>query len=106
MTPRATGKPSIEVPTAELPGLVTSGSSTVEYIVFLNRRDGDSPGLVPRSQESVLPWFKQFLLMSTEFRTTQENALKRLLKAKVFELHYTKLDWAVERLQQLALTGK
>ena len=106
VTPRAAGKPSIEVPTSELSGLTTADSAIVEYIIFLNRRGVGAESLVPLSKESVLPWFTQLLTGTNESRVSQEAALKRLLSVPIFELRYRELDWAVERLDQLATTGR
>jgi len=35
-----------------------------------------------------------------------ETALRNLLDVQICELRYTDLDWAVERLEQLSLTGR
>lgn len=106
VTPRAAGKPSIEVPTSELPALATADSAIVEYVIFLDRRGVSPDSLVPLSKESVLPWFMQNINGANESRTFQEAALKRLLSVPIFELRYRDLDWAVERLDQLAITGR
>jgi hypothetical protein len=104
ITPRATGKPSIEVSTLEFPELITSDSARVEYIVFLNRRNAATPGLHPCSRESALRWFLQASLLSAG--AAAESGVRNLVGVEVFELRYTDLDWAVERLEQLALTGR
>src|SRR5271154_6328757 len=106
ITPRATGKPSIEVPTSEMPDLKTSDSATVEYVVFLNRRSQSADGLVPLSRSSVLPWFMKSITAATQSRSAQEAAVDRLLSVPIFELRYRDLDWAVERLERLADTGR
>jgi hypothetical protein len=106
VTPRATGKPSIEVPTCELPQLAIADSSNIKYIVFLNRKDVSNPRLIPVSQESILPWFKHSLMKAGESYSAQEDALRRLLQAEAFELCYRDLDSAVERLETLAVTGR
>jgi hypothetical protein len=106
ITPRASGKPSIEVPTAEFPGLKTSDSSNVEYVVFLNRRSQSADSLVPLSPSSVLSWFTQHITGASQCRSSQEAAIDRLLSVPIFELRYRDLDWAVERLERLAATGR
>jgi hypothetical protein len=106
ITPRASGKPSIEVPVAEFPGLKTSESTNVEYIVFLNRRSQSADGLVPLSRSSVLSWFMQHITAASQCRSAQEAAIDRLLSVPIFELRYRDLDWAVERLERLAATGR
>ncbi|QNI30745.1 aldolase [Alloacidobacterium dinghuense] len=106
ITPRAAGKPAIEVPTTELHNLVTTDSAIVEYIIFLNRRSMNSDSLVPLSKESVLPWFMQFITGANESRVSQEAALKALLSVPIYELRYSTLDWAVQRLDKLATSGR
>ncbi len=105
ITPRASGKPSIEIPTAELSGLATSESAQVQSIIFLNRRNGNRPELVRGSQEHARSWFSQFPYPGTSRHRAQQEAIDRLLEAPVFELRYTDLDWAIERLNMLARTG-
>jgi hypothetical protein len=106
ITPRAGGKPSIEVPTAEFPDLKTSDSASVEYVVFLNRRSQSADALVPLSRSSVLSWFMQSITAATQSRPAQEAAIDRVLSLPIFELRYRDLDWAVERLERLAVTGR
>jgi hypothetical protein len=106
ITPRATGKPSIEIPTADLPELITAESAIVKSIIFLNRRDAETPGLFPYARESALSWFSQFPLKTTASYGTQVAAIRHLLDVEIFELRYTDLDWAIERLETLALTGR
>jgi hypothetical protein len=105
MTPRAAGKPSIEVRTSEWPDLAVANSAFVDHIVFLNRNWVDAQELVPVRMSSVWPWFSQSLLSTGESRLAQERALTRLLGAGIYELRYRDLGWAIERLNQLAVTG-
>jgi hypothetical protein len=105
ITPRAAGKPSIEVPTADLPGLVISESAIVKSIVFLNRRKVHTPELLPFSRETAHSWFHQFLYANAASRTMQQAALRHLLEVPIFELRYTDLNWAIERLNTLAIKG-
>jgi hypothetical protein len=105
ITPRAAGKPSVEVRTSQWPDLAIANSALVEHIVFLNRKWVDNQELVPVRPSSVWPWFRQSLLSTSESRLGQERALKRLLGAGIYELRYRDLDWAIERLNQLALKG-
>jgi hypothetical protein len=105
MTPRAAGKPSIEVRTSEWPDLSIANSAFVDQIVFLNRSWVDAQELVPLRLSSVWPWFRQTLLSTADTRLAQERALTRLLGAGIYELRYRDLDWAIERLNQLAMMG-
>jgi hypothetical protein len=106
VTPRAAGKPSIEIPTAQFPELSTADSAAVEHIVFLNRCDGESPQLVPIARKWLMHWFSRYLITSVDSHSAHESAIRRLLEAETFELRYKDLDWAVERLQLLAFTGR
>ncbi|WP_263366664.1 phosphoenolpyruvate carboxykinase (ATP) [Edaphobacter bradus] len=105
VTPRATGKPSIEIPTAELPGFLTSESASIQSIVFLNRSNVRTPELVPYPWEKANAWFQQFPYDTASTRAAQQAALSHLLEVPIFELRYTGLDWAIDRLNTLALTG-
>ena len=105
ITPRATGKPSIEVPTAELQGLITSESAIVQAIIFLNRHDVLKPELVPSSREAASAWFRQFPSANTALYRQQQAAIDQLLEVPVYELCYTVLDWAIARLNRLAEQG-
>jgi len=105
ITPRASGKPSIEIPTAELEGLATSELATVNSIIFLNRDRVRRPQLVEASRKEAHSWFSQFPYLHTATYDEQQGAICHLLKVPIYELRYTELDWAVDRLNTLALTG-
>ena len=105
LTPRATGKPSIEIRTAEWPEIATASATQIDHVVLLNRRYADTQELVPLRPEAVWPWFTQFLISPPETRATQEAALAELLSAGVFELRYNDLGWAIDRINQLAQKG-
>lgn len=103
---RANGKPTIEVRTDSLPAIRTASESRVDYIVFLNRRDGGSGHvqLLPVAAEEGLnrlfstPW-------PAELPTGREQraAVERLMGAEIYEMRYREMDAAVGRLQQLVL---
>ena len=106
ITPRAAGKPSIEVRTSEWPEIATAGATPIDYIVFLNRRYADTRELTPLRSSAVWPWFTEHLISPAETRPAQEAALARLLTAGLFELRYSDLEWAIERINQLAQKGQ
>lgn len=108
VTPRvARNKPCIEVPTSELPEITTADSAVVDYLIFLNRDWTGSPELVPLSRQSVLPWLKRSLTFTAvNSQTIQDDVLRRLFDAQVFELRYKDLNWAIHRLNTLAQTGR
>jgi hypothetical protein len=105
ITPRAAGKPSIEVRTSELRDISTANETLVEHVLFLNRKYADTQELIPLRTSAVWPWFKQHLISPPEIRGAQETALSRLLSAGVFELRYRDLGWAIDRINQLVKKG-
>jgi len=89
ITPRATGKPSIEVSTLEFPELVTRDSAQIEYVVFLNRRNAATPGLHPFPCETAFRWFRESPLLDATATAVQETALRNLLEVPIYELRST-----------------
>lgn len=104
LTPRAEGKPSIEVATADLPGIVTSRSAIVRSIVVLDRRALTSPELIVLTRERAWAYFENSLYASAEIQKPQINALQRLLSADTYRLQYSGLQDAIQCLEQL--TGR
>jgi hypothetical protein len=105
ITPRAAGKPSIEVRMSEWPEIKTANTTPVDHIVFLNRTCADTQELISVRPSSVLSWFNQHFISPPEFRSLQEATLERLLAAGIFELRYHHLGWAIERINELAWKG-
>jgi hypothetical protein len=105
VTPRAAGKPSIELPTAPMTHLICAPSAEVNYLVFLNRRTPGPPELRRYCKDVARHFLRQVLYGSPESLAVQYDHHERLLTAEVYELRYTDLDWAVERLAQLAERG-
>jgi hypothetical protein len=105
ITPRATGKPSIEVPTASIPQMVCAPTTTVDFIVFLNRTSGGPPELVPYRKDVARYSMRQLFFGPRESLVPQYAAIERLLEVDVFELRYTCLEWAVDRLKMLVREG-
>ncbi len=106
ITPRAAGKPSIEIPISEFPGIVAEDSCEVHIIVRLSRREGKNSELVSAPKGSFENSFRRDLIPSTEMRSSHENAIRRIVEAETYELRYSDLDWAVDRLQRLVRTGR
>jgi hypothetical protein len=105
ITPRAAGKPSIEMQTADLPEMKTANATTLSYVVFLNRRCVDKQELVSVRPSSVVSWFRQNLISPPENRPAQDATVDRLLGLDVFELRYQTLEWAIDRINELAWKG-
>jgi hypothetical protein len=106
ITPRAAGKPSIELPTTAMPWMTPAETAQVDFIVFLNRRAIEPPELVPYRKDVARYFMRQVLYGSERSIATQYAALERLLTAEIFELRYRDLGWAVHRLEILAREGR
>ena len=103
---RATGKMSIELATATRPEIATIEECQVDHIVFLNRREPDPPGLWSLPRELALQYFEHHICFGEAgIRQAQRLSLENLVTANVFEMRYSDLDWAVERLETLVQDG-
>jgi hypothetical protein len=106
ITPRAAGKPSIELPTAPMPHMSCAQNAQVDYIVFVNRYSGGSQELRTYRKDVARYAMQQTFYGLPEMRKKHNETIERLLEAEVFELRYTELDWGVERLQRLVREGR
>jgi len=102
ITPRATGKMAIELATTTLSEIETTSECQVDYIVFLNRREPASRGLLSLPKEAAWQYFEQYMCFGEdEVYQAQRASIHELLNAKVFEMRYRDLGWAVDRLTTL-----
>jgi hypothetical protein len=101
ITPRAAGKPSIEMPTAVMPGITCAPTAHVDFLIFLNRSAAGPQHLVPYCKDAARQSLLQTLFGSPKSLAPRYAALERLLTARVLELRYSSLDWAVRRLESL-----
>ena len=106
ITPRAAGKPSIELPTAPMPHITCAQNAQADYIVFVNRHSGCSQELRPYRKDVARYAMQQTFYGLPEMRRKHNETIERLLEAEVFELRYTELDWGIERLQRLVREGR
>jgi hypothetical protein len=106
LTPRAGGKPSIELPTGPMQNIVRSQLEEVSFMVFLNRQSGGEPGLSPYLKDTARQFMRQVLYGTKETLAAQHQAIERLLKVDVLELRYDDLDWAIHRLRMLVEEGR
>jgi hypothetical protein len=106
MTPRAAGKPSIELPTAGRAGFVQAESAEVRALVFLNRKDEGEPRLVRYPKDHAWRYLRGTLFGPPEAVAVQSRTIDRLLSVDVLEMRYTELDWAMERLGTLLEEGQ
>lgn len=102
LTPRMEGKPSIEVPTAELPIQCTSLEATVECIVFLKRSVGAIGNLLQLPNGAATHRLKGELFSAGEIRAKHEKILERLWDIPAFDLQYDGLDEGIQALDLLA----
>jgi hypothetical protein len=102
VTPRAEGKPSIEVPTAELPGIATADEVLVHNIILLNRVPSANAELRSLPNEAAREYFHQYLQLPGKIREMQSEAARSILTADVYELRYQDLQQAIDCLDLLA----
>jgi hypothetical protein len=103
LTPRAEGKPSIEIGIAEiLPGVVMEDEANVHLIVFLKRDPFAPAELISISIDSALERLNVGEGLGHEMEAVYSSCIKQLSNAQCFELQYSELDSAVECLDSLA----
>jgi hypothetical protein len=101
----SSGKPTVEVMTEMLPAIQTALESPVTFIVFLNR--GSDPRRPTRldpfddEAEAGRRLFYDIWPHDLFSHGVRLEALKRLLDQPMFELHYCRLDAAVDTLNEL-----
>lgn len=100
------GKPSIEINDADLGGITRAQSATVQYLVFLNRREGENMPLRRYSKQVVREFLRQGRFSPPEMLPLHYATIDRILEAEVLELRYRDLDWAIEQLETLVETEK
>jgi hypothetical protein len=101
ITPRAMGKPSIEMPIASIPHITAVETARVDFMIFLNRNVNNHPGLEPYRRDVARYFARQVLYGSPKTQALQHQTIERLLTAEIMELRYTDLEWAVDRLKML-----
>lgn len=104
-TPRMSGKPTVELPTAKL-DLRTTESTQVDFIVYINRWQSDSVDLIPYSKDAARRYMRQVLFGEPETKVIRHAAVERLLSAEVLELRYKHLESGIRRLEQLVREGR
>ena len=101
ITPRAMGKPSIEMPTASIPHLIATETARVDFMIFLNRNANGPTGLEPYPRDVARYFARQVLYGSPKTQAVQHQTIERLLTAEILELRYSDLHWAVDRVRRL-----
>jgi hypothetical protein len=100
IAPRVAGKPTIEFPSVRMPQITTADRCSIDYIVFLNRREPNPSGLIPFPRDIALQWFEQGFSLD-ELRERRLAAIRNLLTVEILELRYRDLDFAVGELENL-----
>lgn len=100
------GKPSIELSLQPLRNIATSFTSRVNHVVFLNRRDVTRQELVEFPSDVARYSMEQTLFSLPATRLEQTAMIEHLLDGGAMELRYSNFDWAIDRLAQLAESGR
>jgi hypothetical protein len=101
ITPRLEGKPSIEVPTRELPIQHTAPESAIDSIVFLSRAPGADATLVRLPEGSSTQRLIRSLYSTGEIRVGHERILEKLWRVPAYELNYESLSGGIRALEEL-----
>jgi len=101
LTPRLEGKPSIEVPIADLPVQRTQDQTTVDFIVYLNRRPSATGSLIRVPAGTATLRARNELYSAGEIRAKHEKILEVLSSVPTYELEYCRLDDAIRLLDFL-----
>ncbi len=112
ITPRAAGKPSIELRTDTL-GFRLKESTRVDAVVFLKRQccmysdsaETPEPAMESYPRELARLFLQHCFYGPPSLRSAQHATIDRLLCANVYQMRYRDLDDAVARLQRLLETG-
>ncbi len=104
ITPRLMGKPSIEVSSADIPGIATACEVPVHAFVALDRDGSQTACLERLSPEEAMELLEESLFPLPEIRALQLPTVRRVLRAEAYRMHYSGLGGAIECLQQLALS--
>jgi len=101
ITPRMEGKPSIEVPIADLPVDNATPEAEIHAVVFLDRRAEDALRFVPLPRRTATERMRRELYSTGEIRARHEELLEIFSDVPSFELQYCKLNDGIEALESL-----
>jgi hypothetical protein len=102
LTPRAEGKPSIEVSTSEFPGLITASEARIDSIVYLNRGPSEEGELVPLPAGVAVERIREGFYPVAEICAIHDKAVQTLSDIPAYELRYRDFDQAIGQLDRLA----
>jgi hypothetical protein len=102
----ASGKPTIEVRTGDIPGVRTALQCAADHVVFLHRGIPGPARLEPLpAEEARIRLIAELPVLDPGSYGEQLASLDKLLKNGAWELRYSDLDSAVRRLETLARHG-
>ena len=101
VAPRLEGKPSLEIPSSELPVQSTAVEAGVYAIVYLNRSRSPRTRLVPLPVGTATERMRKELFSAGEIRAKHEKILDSLSRVPTYELQYSVLDYAIYELDHL-----
>jgi len=98
---RPNGKVAIEVLTNTLP-IATLPGHSVDQVVFLDRQESGPASLRRYSREKALAqWERHTSFGASEVRSAQLQCQQRLLEVAPWEMSYSRLSDAIDRLEHL-----
>lgn len=103
VTPRAAGKPSIELPTTGMPYIKTADTACIDFIVFLKRIGNGPAEIHPYSVDAARLFMRQVLFGPESTMAIQHVAIERMLEARLVALSYSDLRSAIARLERLSM---
>jgi hypothetical protein len=103
VTPRMEGKPSIEVPIAQLPIRHTAAEIDVHSIIYLKRQPSAAGKLVLLPNGTASRRAGDDLYSAGQIRAKHLKSLEALREIPTYELDYYDLDAAIETLESLTL---
>ena len=103
LTERLEGKPSLEIPTSELPGVMTASEAEVRFVVYLKRTPAGTGTLIRLPKGTATKRMRAELYSAGEVRARHEKILEVMSAVPTFELHYRDLADAIDRLDRLVL---
>jgi hypothetical protein len=104
-TARPNGKLAIEVRTRDL-GLTTSPGCAVDHVVFLDRTQSGPASVDHYPRRRALEYWAQYTVLgSSDIRAAQRRSHELLLRAHLWKMRYSRLDDAIQRLDQLINEG-
>jgi hypothetical protein len=96
------GEPSIEIDTAEMPGIATATSCLVERVIFLQRSTGGAARLSSLEKHEALNRLQSELSVWEQDVSEEHKAsLRTLVVLPTDTLHYSNPDSAVDQLEGL-----